>query len=96
MSTNFSPLIGNIVVNYFLQGGPVMWPILVALLAAIAVVLERALWWWSLYRRTRSAELQESFDAITNGDFDRALQLTDDTRDPFLRTVHDGLIHAHS
>ena len=38
----------------------------------------------------------ESFDAITAGEFDKALELTDSHSDPFLRTVHDGLIHAHS
>ena len=68
-----------------------MWPLLVALVAAITVVLERSLWWWGLRRRTRSTALQKSFDAIAAGEFPTALELTDDSADPFLRTVHDGL-----
>ncbi|MGA2233286.1 MAG: MotA/TolQ/ExbB proton channel family protein [Tepidisphaeraceae bacterium] len=89
-------VIGNIVVDYFIQGGPIMWPILAAFLAALTVVIERALWWANLKRRTRPGPLAKSYEAIAGGDFDRALQLTDRTSDPFLRTVHDGLINAHS
>ena len=37
-----------------LKGGIIMWPLLVALLAALSVIAERVLWWWALKRRTRS------------------------------------------
>ena len=89
-------ILANIIVDYFLKGGPIMWPILVAFLVAMIVVLQRSLWWLSLRRRTHSAPLGESFDAIASGEFDKALSLTDSPNDPFLRTVHDGLVHAHS
>lgn len=73
-----------------------MWPILLALLAALVVVTERALWWWNLARRSHSAVLRHSFDEIAAGHFDKAIALTDSKNDPFLRTVHDGLFSAHS
>lgn len=88
--------LANVIVDYFLQGGPVMWPILVAFLAALTIVLERSLWWWSLRWRTHPRTLQQSFDAIAEGEFDRALKLTDRPGDPFLRMVHEGLLNAHS
>jgi len=88
--------LANIVVDYFQEGGPIMWPILVALLAAITVVIERSLWWWSLKRRTRAEVMERSFDAIAAGDFDGAMMLTNDPHDPFLHTIHEGLLHAHS
>jgi biopolymer transport protein ExbB len=88
--------LANIVVDYFQEGGPVMWPILVALLAAVTVVIERAMWWWSLMRRTRAAVMERSFDAIAAGDFDGAMMLTNDRHDPILQTIHEGLVHAHS
>ena len=91
-----NPVLSNIIVDYFLEGGPIMWPILVALIAALTVVLERALWWWALWRRTRADALEKTYEAIAAGDFDRALELSANARDPFLRTVHDGLVHAHS
>lgn len=91
-----SPLFGNLVVDYFIKGGPVMWPILVAFLAALVVVVERGLWWWNLQRRTNSVNLSQSFDAISAGDFDQAVRLSSNSVDPFLSTVHEGLLHAHS
>jgi biopolymer transport protein ExbB len=89
-------MLANIVVDYFLQGGPIMYPLLLAFLAALTVVLERAVWWWNLGRRTRGNDLQRSFDAITAGEFPRALELTAKSDDPYLSTVHEGLVHAHS
>jgi biopolymer transport protein ExbB len=90
------PLLANIVVDYFLKGGPIMWPILAALLAALVVVVERALWWWLLSRRSHSATLEKTFEAISAGKFEDALTLTGQPDDPFLGTVHDGLLQAHS
>jgi biopolymer transport protein ExbB len=89
-------ILGNLVVDYFLQGGPIMWPLLVALFTAIIVVLERSIWWLTLRLRTRNDPLQLSFEAISAGEFDAALALTDHPDDPFLATVHCGLLHAHS
>jgi biopolymer transport protein ExbB len=88
--------LANIIVDYFQEGGPIMWPILLALLAALTIILERSIWWWSLRRRTRSAFMDQSFDAIASGDFDRALDLTDNENDPFLQMIHEGLLNAHS
>src|SRR5260221_11437206 len=93
---SMNPILANLVVVYFLKGGPIMWPILVALLAALTVFIERALWWLSLRRRTRTDLLNESFDAITAGDFDAALRLTANSVNPFRRTIHDDLLHASS
>lgn len=89
-------MLANVVVDYFLKGGPIMWPILAALLGALVVLVERALWWWSLQRRTSSDILNASFEAIAAGDFERALKLTAGSPDPHLGTVHEGLVHAHS
>jgi biopolymer transport protein ExbB len=86
----------NIVVDFFIRGGPIMWPILLCLLAALVVVAERALWWWSLQRRVREATLNETFEAIAQGRFDQAVRLTRQGNDPFLATVHEGLMHAHT
>lgn len=90
------PLFGNIVVDLFLKGGPIMWPILICFIAALGVVLERALWWWQLGRRSRSDALDETFNAVAEGRFGNAVESSADPGDPFLATVNDGLVHAHS
>ena len=89
-------ILSNIVVDYFLKGGPVMWPILVAALAALTVIIERVFWWSALRQRTHHAALERTFDAVAAGEFGSALELTARTNDPYLRTVHDGVLHAHS
>ncbi|HEY2584872.1 MAG TPA: MotA/TolQ/ExbB proton channel family protein [Tepidisphaeraceae bacterium] len=89
-------LVSNIIVDYFLKGGPIMWPILLAFLAGMTAVIQRSLWWIDLKRRLHSATLNQAFDAIAAGEFDRALDLTDQPDDPFLSTVHEGLLNAHS
>lgn len=91
-----TPLLANIVLDFFLKGGPVMWPILLCLLAALVVIIERTLWWWRLQWQTRAESLNASFDAISAGNFAAAVELTRDGSDPYLRTVQDGLLHAHS
>jgi biopolymer transport protein ExbB len=91
-----SPLCANIVFDFFIRGGPVMWPILLCLIAALVVVAERAAWWWSLQRRINDDTLKEAFEAIAQGQFENAVRLTRQGNDPFLATVHEGLLHAYA
>lgn len=91
-----NPLFANVVVDFFLKGGPIMWPILFCFLAALIVVIERAFWWQQLGRRCRRDVLDGTFAAISEGRFSDAVELSSDPRDPFLVTVNDGLDHAHS
>jgi biopolymer transport protein ExbB len=91
-----NPVFANIVIDFFIRGGPIMWPILLCFFAALFIVVERSLWWWSLTRRSREDTLNEAFEAITQGRFDQAVRLTRQGNDPFLATVHEGLMHAHS
>ncbi len=86
----------NIVIDFFVKGGPIMWPILACFLAAMVVVMERSLWWWQLRRRCHGPELEAGFQAIAEGRFQQAIELTASDDDPFLATVNDGLTHAHS
>ena len=73
-----------------------MWPILFCLVAALIVVAERALWWWSLQRRSSNDTLNLAFEAIAEGRFEQAVKLTRQGNDPFLATVHEGLMHGHT
>lgn len=91
-----TPIFGNVLLHYFIRGGPIMWPILIALLAALVVVIERSLWWFNLQRRADAAALDDCFTAITEGDFDRAARVAAASEDPALQTVHEGLTHAHT
>ena len=91
-----SPLFANLVVDFFIRGGPIMWPILFCMVAALVVIAERAVWWWSLHRRVNNDTLNEAFESIAQGRFEQAVKLTRQGSDPFLATVHEGLMHAHT
>jgi biopolymer transport protein ExbB len=86
----------NPVVDLFIKGGPLMWPILYCLVAALVVLAERWLWWWRLGRRRSPGTLAAVFVALGEGRFDEATSLSADPRDPFLSTINEGLRHAHS
>lgn len=88
--------LANTVLDTFLKGGPIMWPILAAFLAALVVVIERTLWWAHLKKRTDAKRLEGAFDAVAGGRFAQAVDLTQGAQDPHLKTVHAGLTHAHS
>jgi biopolymer transport protein ExbB len=88
--------LANIIVDFFQRGGPIMWPILLALFLGLTVILERSLWWNRLRRRSDAAALDRTLDAIATGDFALATDLSSKPADPFLSTVHAGLVHAHS
>ena len=70
-----TPILGNMAVDMFVKGGPIMWPILFCFIAALVVVIERSIWWWKLSRETRADIQAEAFAAISAGDFSTALKL---------------------
>jgi biopolymer transport protein ExbB len=89
-------MLANLFVEYFEKGGPVMWPILITALVAIAVVGERILWWVREHSRRDPATLEKVFAAIEEGDFKRASDLSKDSADPIIRMVWHGMNHHHS
>ena len=87
---------GNFVVDNFIKGGPVMWPILVTSLVALTVVLERLVWWFRQKTLRQSAKLEKTFGLIENGDLKEASEQARTSQDPRLRTLWHGLNHHHT
>ncbi len=89
-------MLANIVVQFFLRGGPVMWPILISAFVAVAVVGERALWWW---REPPTRPAKNGAGARRPGgnhDVAAAVKMSGDSEDPVIRMVHRGLNHVHT
>lgn len=82
---------GNTVVSLFLKGGPVMWPILMCAVAAIAVVGERTFWWWYESRLRDHNALLKIIDALQQGNVKEAASLSKGSRDPVIQMVNHGL-----
>jgi biopolymer transport protein ExbB len=89
-------LIANVVLETFLKGGWVMWPVLATFFLALCVLIERVIWWVGLARSIDSAKQEKARDSLGNGDFETAWVLGQKTSDPFLQNLHDGMSHAHT
>jgi biopolymer transport protein ExbB len=86
----------NFFVHNFKAGGPIMWPILIISLTAMAVVLERVFWWLGRWMRRDPKRIEKVFTAIEVGDVAEASRLSRDSRDPVLRMMWNGLNHQHA
>lgn len=90
-----SMLFANAAVDLFKHGGPIMWPILVVTLTALAVVSERTFWWIREGSRRDVETLEKVLAAMENSDFRSAIQLSKGSEDPVVRMIYRGLSHVH-
>ena len=89
-------MFANIAVQFFLKGGPVMWPILISALVAVAVVGERAFWFWRERRKREPEKLEQLLAALENSDIEAALRIATGSDDPVVRMIYRGLSHVHT
>ena len=86
--------------NYFLekffQGGVVMYPIVAVFVAAVAVVLERSVWWAVERTRRDANRLDQIYAALEQGNVPAASNLARNSRDPLIRVVYHGINHRHA
>jgi biopolymer transport protein ExbB len=90
------PMLAHLAVDFFIKGGLLMWPMLICLIAALCVVTERVMWWWEFSKAVRGDSTSKVFNAISQGNFQRAEQLTAEGNHPMLLVVREGLIQAHA
>ena len=86
----------NIVVEFFIDGGPIMYPILAVALVAVCVIVERVFWWSGTTLKRNPKLLDSVFEALETGDLDTAVQRSANAADPVVRMVHHGLNHPHT
>jgi biopolymer transport protein ExbB len=79
--------------EFFIKGGPVMWPLLGCSLVALAVIIERMLFWVRAGRRRvrGTAPVARVLDLSHKRDFDKALDLAERTADSVARVLAAGL-----
>ena len=87
-------MLANIVFQFFTKGGPVMWPILISAIVAVAVVGERAFWWLRESRKRDPQKLEQVMAALENADIATAKEIADSSEDPVLRVIYHGLSHS--
>ena len=81
--------------HWFLKGGPVMWPLLLCSVIALAAILER-LRFWLRERRTHDDPLiHKLLHLAERGLFDEAIRAGQGSRDAVARILVNGLAHHH-
>src|SRR5258708_36320709 len=89
-------MLANIVFQFFLKGGPVMWPILVCAVAAVAVVGERAFWWLRESSKRDVRRREQVLAALEHADVEQGQKLAQGSEDPVIRMIRQSLNHEHT
>ena len=94
-----NPILANIIFQFFVKGGPIMWPILISAIVAVAVVGERTFWWLRERTKRQPQQLEQLLAALENADIAAARKIAEGSEDPVIRMIRHGLDHlghAHS
>lgn len=75
------------------SGGPVMWPLLGCSILALAVILERCLFWFSSLKNRTRGLAAEILDLASKGDWEVIRQRTANSRDYVIRVLVSGILH---
>lgn len=89
-------LLANSVVEFFIKGGPIMYPVALVALAAVCLITERIIWWTRTVKGRDAKRLDEVFAALEAADLEKSIQLSANSQDPVVRMMHHGLQHHHS
>jgi biopolymer transport protein ExbB len=80
-------------IGIFEKGGPIMWPLLIASVIAIATVLERLLFLLNEGRKRNAKARERLFAAVEAGKIDAAVQVGNESRDFVVRALSYALAH---
>lgn len=81
------------IVHIFVKGGPIMWPLLLASVIALAVVLERLLFLLNEERKRSPKTLGKFFVEVGKGDLAAAITLAKRSKDAVVTTLGYALEH---
>src|SRR3989338_3033138 len=81
--------------DWFVKGGPVMWPLLLCSIVALGVSVERLLFWIQERRTRDTARIHKLLHLTERGLFEEAAREAKASRDPVARILVNGLSHHH-
>lgn len=90
-------MLSNIIIETFIEGGQVMWPIAAAAFLALCVILDRIIWWLRLQAKTKPAIQNQARETIGEGNFPLTWKLCQDhPGEPYLQNLSEGMTHART
>jgi biopolymer transport protein ExbB len=79
--------------SLFIKGGPIMWPILLASIVSLTVVLERLFFVVGEMRKRDQESIENILSQVKAGDTEQALITARDSRDGIAKVLAYGLGH---
>lgn len=84
-----------LLVDLFIKGGLIMWPLLLTSTLALIVALERSWFWWMTLRRRQTARVEEALALLEDGHVQAAARALEGSPDFVARALRHGLNHHH-
>ena len=81
--------------HWFVKGGPVMYPLLLCSVIALAVMLERLMFWFKERKTQEPERLHTLLHVTERGLFEEAAATARESRDAVARVLLNGLTHHH-
>jgi biopolymer transport protein ExbB len=85
-----------VVVKMFVEGGWIMWPMLITSIVALTVISERFLWWRAETRKRDAIKRAQLFAALEKHDIEAASSLAGSSQDSVLRVLWYGINHRNT
>ena len=79
--------------DFFVNGGPIMWPLLFCSILVLFVVLERFIFWLTIDLRRDQGLLDEILDLCRLGKWDQVREKVRGSRDYIIRILVTGILH---
>ena len=79
--------------DMFIKGGPVMYPLLVCSIIALTVVIERIFFWVGMDRRRNKQLVDDVLELCRQGDWESVRVKTKGSRDYIIRILIIGILH---
>ena len=81
--------------DFFLKGGPVMYPLLICSIISLAIIFERTLFWFRLNRNRDEAGVSQILELAEKEDYESAWELGNRSKDYIVRMLMGGIAHRH-
>ena len=82
--------------EFFIKGGPIMWPLLICSILSLAITFERAWFWWQANRQKDGDLLDSIFERVERGDHQGAITRGAEIKGIEGRVLMAGLVnHDH-
>ncbi|MGD8366267.1 MAG: MotA/TolQ/ExbB proton channel family protein [Desulfobacterales bacterium] len=79
--------------QFFIGGGPIMYPLLLCSIVVLTVVVERLMFWNRIDRERNQALVDEVLELSRQGDWEAVREKTRSSRDYIVKILINGILH---